>query len=128
MWLIRSIVILIGVISFLWVAVNNADQRVDFTFFTKTYYDLQLNLLMLVIFAAGMVFSFLIFVFSELRLRHLLGQKEREVMRLERELSALRNLPLEVLCITRYAHVLPHLPAGRNISAHYRLAAGQVLK
>jgi len=94
-WLIRSAIILVGVIAFLWVGMNNADQNVDFTFFTKSYQALSLNLLMLLVFAAGMVFSFLIFVLSEFQLRHTIGQKQREVNRLERELSALRNLPLE---------------------------------
>ena len=68
MWLIRSAIILVGVIGFLWVGMSNADQRVDFTFFTKQYYSLSLNLLMLMVFAAGMVFSFLIFVLSEFQL------------------------------------------------------------
>ena len=95
MWLIRSAIILVGVIGFLWVGMSNADQRVDFTFFTKQYYSLSLNLLMLMVFAAGMVFSFLIFVLSEFQLRHAIGQRQREIGRLERELSALRNLPLE---------------------------------
>ena len=95
MWLIRSAVILVGIIAFLWVAMSNADQRVDFNFFTKYFPNLSLNLLMLVVFATGMVFSFLIFVLSEFQLRHTITQKQREVVRLERELSALRNLPLE---------------------------------
>ncbi len=100
MWLIRSAIILVGVIGFLWVGMSNADQRVDFTFFTKQYYSLSLNLLMLMVFAAGMVFSFLIFVLSEFQLRHAIGQRQREIGRLERELSALRNLPLWSLSIT----------------------------
>jgi uncharacterized membrane protein YciS (DUF1049 family) len=74
---------------------NNADQNVDFTFFNKHYPSLSLNLLILIVFAAGMVFSFLIFVFSEFQLRHTIGQQQKEVVRLERELAALRNLPLE---------------------------------
>lgn len=95
MWLIRSVIILVGVIAFLWLGMNNADQHVDFSFFSKQYPALALNLLMLIIFAAGMVFSFLIFVFSELQLRHTINQQQKEIVRLERELSALRNLPLE---------------------------------
>jgi len=95
-WLIRSAIILIGVIAFLWVGMTNADQRVsNFTFFTKQFYGLSLNLLMFIVFAAGMIFSFLIFVLSEFQLRHTIGRKQREIVRLERELSALRNLPLE---------------------------------
>ena len=95
MWLIRSAIILVGVIAFLWVGMNNADQNVNFTFFTKHFPGLSLNLLMLLVFAAGMVFSFLIFVLSEFQLRHTIGRKQREIVHLERELSALRNLPLE---------------------------------
>ena len=95
MWLIRSIIILVGVIAFLWIGMTNADQKVDFTLFKNTYNGLSLNLLMLMVFAAGMVFSFLIFVFSEVQLRHAISKKQKEVLRLERELSALRNLPLE---------------------------------
>ena len=95
MWLIRSVIILIGVIAFLWLGMNNADQHVDFSFFSKQYPALALNLLMLIIFAGGMVFSFLIFVFSEFQLRHTINQRKREIVRLERELSALRNLPLD---------------------------------
>jgi uncharacterized membrane protein YciS (DUF1049 family) len=74
---------------------NNADQSVDFSFFNKHYPSLALNLLMLIIFAAGMVFSFLIFIFSEVQLRHTINQRQRQIVRLERELAALRNLPLE---------------------------------
>ena len=95
MWLIRSVIILVGVIAFLWLGMNNADQSVDFTFFAKKYVGLQVNLLMLMTFAAGMVFAFVIFIFSEFNLRHTIGQQQKELVRLERELAALRNLPLD---------------------------------
>ena len=95
MWLIRSVIILVGVIAFLWLGMNNADQSVDFKLFNKTYPALSVNLLMLMIFAAGMVFSFLIFIFSEFQLRHTISRQQKEVVRLQRELAALRNLPLE---------------------------------
>jgi uncharacterized membrane protein YciS (DUF1049 family) len=94
-WLLRSVIILVGIIAVLWIGMNNANQQVDFTFFTKSYANLSLNLLMLIVFAAGMVFSFLIAVISEFQLRTALGRQRRECQRLEREISALRNLPLE---------------------------------
>jgi uncharacterized membrane protein YciS (DUF1049 family) len=94
-WVLRSVIILVGVIAFLWITVNNAGQQVDFVFFTKSYQSLSLNLLMLIVFALGMVFSFFIFVFNEFQLRHRISRQQREVERLERELAALRNLPLE---------------------------------
>ncbi|UCH82867.1 MAG: LapA family protein [Candidatus Latescibacterota bacterium] len=95
MWLIRSIVILVGVIAFLWLGTSNADQRVDFSFFNQHYPGLGLNMLMLVVFAAGMLFSFLILVPSEFHLRHTIGRQQKDIVRLERELAALRNLPLD---------------------------------
>jgi uncharacterized membrane protein YciS (DUF1049 family) len=74
---------------------NNADQRVDFNFFAKEYLGLSLNLLILLVFGTGMVFSFLIAVISEFNLRTQISQYRKDVTRLERELAALRNLPLE---------------------------------
>jgi len=94
-WLIRSVIILVGVLAFLWLGMSNADQSVDFRFFNQSYPALSVNLLMLMIFAAGMVFSFLIFIFSEFQLRHTISRQEKEVVRLQRELAALRNLPLD---------------------------------
>jgi uncharacterized membrane protein YciS (DUF1049 family) len=74
---------------------RNADQTVDFSLFTKTYENFSLNLLMLVVFAAGMIFSFLISIISEFQLRNKISSQRRGIVRLEKELSALRNLPLE---------------------------------
>lgn len=107
MWFIRSLVILIGVIAFLWVGMNNADQKVDFTFFTKDFPGLSLNLLLLLVFASGMVFSFLIAVINEFQLRTQMAHYRREVGRLEKELAALRNLPIED---TEPLNVEPELP------------------
>lgn len=95
MWFFRSLIILVGVVAFLWVGMNNADQRVDFRFFHKEYLGLNLNLLLLLVFAAGMVFSFSIWVLNEFSLRNQIGRHRREVARLEKELAALRSLPLE---------------------------------
>ena len=95
MWFIRSLIILVGVIAFLWVGMNNADQRVDFKFFTKEFIGLNLNLLLLLVFAVGMVFSFLIWVLNEFALRNQIHRYRREVGRLEKEMAALRSLPLD---------------------------------
>jgi uncharacterized membrane protein YciS (DUF1049 family) len=94
-WLIRSVVILAGVVAFLWLGMRNVDQTVDFTLFTRTYENLSLNLLMLVVFAAGMVFSFLISIINEFQLRGKISSQRRGIAHLEKELAALRNLPLD---------------------------------
>ena len=95
MWFLRSLIILVGVVAFLWVGMNNADQRVDFKFFNKDFVGLNINLLLLLVFAVGMVFSFLIWVLNEFSLRNQISRQRREISRLERELAALRSLPLE---------------------------------
>jgi uncharacterized integral membrane protein len=95
MWFIRSFLILVGVIAFLWLGMENANQTVDFTFFTKRYPGLNLNFLMLLVFVSGMVFSFLISVVNELALRRQLAQARRELTRMDREIAALRSLPLD---------------------------------
>lgn len=95
MWFVRSFFMIAGVIAFLWLGMENAGQTVDFTFFTRPYPGLNLNFLMLLVFVAGMVFSFVISVINELNLRRQLVQARREVARMNQEIAALRSLPLE---------------------------------
>ena len=95
MWFIRALIILLGVIAFLWLGMQNAGETVDFKFFTKSHPGLDLNLLLLLVLATGMVFSFLIATVSELQLRSRLASQRRAIAQLERELAALRNLPLD---------------------------------
>jgi len=94
-WFIRSLIALVGIIAFLWVGMSNADQHVDFKFFTRAYPGLSLNILLIAVFGAGMVFSFVIWVLSEFQLRNRIQSYRREVNRLREELAALRSLPLE---------------------------------
>ena len=95
MWFFRGITILIGVIAFLWLATQNAGEQINFRFFTKDLSPLNLNMFMLLVFASGMVFAFLVSVVGELGLRRQISLQRKELLRMERELSALRNLPLD---------------------------------
>lgn len=95
MWFIRSLVIMMGVIAFLWLGMENAGQSVDFTFFTRRYPGLSLDFLMLLVFVSGMIFSFLIAVVNEMNLRRQLMQARRDVQRVNREVASLRSLPFD---------------------------------
>lgn len=95
MWFVRALILLIGVILVLWLGMQNAGARVDFHFFHKEYIGMNVNLLMLLVFITGMVFSFLVAAVSELSLRRQLSQYRRELGRAQREMSALRSLPLD---------------------------------
>jgi uncharacterized integral membrane protein len=99
-WFIRSLVIMLGVIAFLWLGMENAGQAVDFTFFTRRHPGLNLDFLMLLVFVSGMVFSFLISVVNEMNLRRELMQARREVARINREVASLRSLPLDEADLT----------------------------
>jgi uncharacterized integral membrane protein len=94
-WFVRSVLVLVGVISFLWVGMENAQQRVDFTFFTHQYPGLPLDFLMLLVFVSGMLFSFVISMINEIQIRRRLSQARRELTRMDREIAALRSLPLD---------------------------------
>ena len=94
-WFIRSLLILVGVVAFLWLGMENADQTINFTFFTHEYPGLNLNFLMLLVFVSGMVFSFFISVVNELGLRRQLSQARRDVVHMNSEIAALRSLPLD---------------------------------
>lgn len=95
MWFIRSFLIFVGVVAFLWIGMENADQTINFTFFTRDYPGLALNVLMLFVFVTGMAFSFVIAVLNELSLRRQLSQARRQLTRMDREIATLRSLPLE---------------------------------
>jgi uncharacterized membrane protein YciS (DUF1049 family) len=94
-WFFRSFLTLVGVVAFLWIGMENADQSIDFTFFTREYPGLALNVLMLFVFVSGMVFSFVISVINELHLRRELSRARHQLTRMDREIAALRSLPLE---------------------------------
>jgi uncharacterized membrane protein YciS (DUF1049 family) len=94
-WFVRSVLVFVGVISVIWLGMENAEQRVDFTFFTHQYPGLSLDILMMLVFVSGMVFSFLISVINELQVRRRLSQARRELTRMDREIAALRSLPLD---------------------------------
>jgi uncharacterized integral membrane protein len=94
-WFVRSFLIFAGVVAFLWIGMENADETIDFTFFTRTYPGLALNVLMLFVFVTGMVFSFVVSVINELHLRRQLSQTRRQLTRMDREIAALRSMPLE---------------------------------
>ena len=108
MWFIRGLIILVGIIAMLWLGMQNAGEKVNFSFFTRDFMAIDLNLFMLLVFIAGMVFSFMIAAVNELSLRSQMGRNRRDLRRLERELAALRNMPLEDAdTLVREAHLRP---------------------
>jgi uncharacterized integral membrane protein len=108
-WLLRSILVFLGLCAVLLFAMSNLDQRVDVVIATRTYHDVHLNLVLLYAALGGAAICFAVMVVREFALRAALRRLRRENMRLDDELVALRNLPL--------AGVVPQdkpRPAGRR--------------
>ncbi len=94
MWIIRSIILLIGVAALVWLSALNAGTKVIFHLFTRTY-TTELNLIIVVTFIAGMLVWAIGAWIREAQLRLHIIKSRRNNRKLREELSDLRNLPLE---------------------------------
>jgi uncharacterized integral membrane protein len=94
-WIVRAVLIFVGVFALLWLGMVNAGARVDFKLFTRSFFDVSINVILLVTFLAGMFFWFLIGLVNEIQLRRRIRKLRRETERLKQELVDLRNLPLQ---------------------------------
>ncbi len=95
MWILRSIILLVGVAALVWLGTKNAGTKITFHLFNRTYLDVELNLIMVVTFIAGMLVWAIGAWIREAQLRLGLIKSRREIRRLNEEISDLRNLPLE---------------------------------
>jgi uncharacterized membrane protein YciS (DUF1049 family) len=94
-WILRSIILLVGVAALVWLGTKNAGTKITFHLFNRTYLDVELNLIMVVTFIAGMLVWAIGAWIREAQLRLGLIKSRREIRRLNEEISDLRNLPLE---------------------------------
>ncbi|MBN2184565.1 MAG: LapA family protein [Candidatus Krumholzibacteriota bacterium] len=95
MWIVRGIILLAGVVAFLWMETKNAGTKVTFHLFTKTFVDIELNLILVVSFIFGIVLSAIGSWIREAQLLFRLTRIKKLNRTLREEISDLRNLPLE---------------------------------
>lgn len=95
MWILRSIILLVGVAALVWLGTKNAGTKMTFHLFNRTFIDVELNLVMVVSFIAGMLVWAIGAWVREAQLRIGLLKSRREIRRLNEEIADLRNLPLE---------------------------------
>lgn len=95
MWIVRGIILLVGVVALVWIGTKNAGTRVTFHLFTKSFADLELNLLLVVSFIAGMLVWAIGAWIREAQLMLGLMKEKKNNRKLLEELADLRNLPLE---------------------------------
>ena len=97
MWLVRSVLVFTVVVLVLVFAIGNVGNTTTLRLFTRTYVDVNLNLVLLGAVLFGAATSFFIMIFREFALRSLIRKLRRSNLRLDDELTALRNLPLSGL-------------------------------
>lgn len=96
MWLVRSLLLFIAIAAILAFAIVNRDHRTSLTLFTSTD-DWNLNVVLFCAAIVGALITFLAMVFREFALRTSIRRLRRENLRLDDELTALRNLPISGL-------------------------------
>jgi len=94
-WIVRGIILLIGVVALVWLGTKNAGYSVTFHLFNRTFYDVELNLIIVISFVAGMLTWAIGSWIREAQLRFLLMRHKKSIRELKDEISDLRNLPLE---------------------------------
>jgi hypothetical protein len=93
-WIVRGVIILIGVIALLWLGTINAGTRIDFRFFIWRYLDIELNIILVITFIAGMLVWAVGAWIREVQLTLRLTKTRKTIQKLQQELADLRNLPL----------------------------------
>lgn len=95
MWIVRGIILLIGVVGLVWLGTENAGTKVTFRFFTLTWYDIELNLILVMTFIAGIIIWAIGAWVREAQLVLALMKERKLNRKLQEELGDLRNLPLD---------------------------------
>lgn len=86
-----SIFTVIGII----VGTQNGNTMVDISILVWNFRNLPLTLVLIETFAIGVIFTIIVAVIDEIRLKNRLWRKRNEIKELKKELTALRNLPVE---------------------------------
>lgn len=95
MWILRWFFIAVIMIVVLAFALQNLEQRTVVRFWSWESAELPLILFLFEAFVVGLLVWFLVAIFHELQLRAEIRRIRKENKKLQAELTALRNLPLE---------------------------------
>jgi uncharacterized integral membrane protein len=97
MWLVRTLFPAVIVIILLGFAFSNPTQTVDVNLLLRTYYDVQLTVVVLLSVLIGMALMLSLSIFHDIRIRTQMRKLRLEKEKFEEELITLRTTPLEGL-------------------------------
>ncbi|TES92785.1 MAG: LapA family protein [Candidatus Cloacimonadota bacterium] len=86
-----AIFTIIGII----IGTQNAATIVNVSLLTWTFNNIPLTLVLIETFAIGVIFTIIVAVIDEIRLKSRLWRTNNELRELKKELTSLRNLPVE---------------------------------
>lgn len=94
MWILKTVILFAVVLFVILVGLQNTTQTATVNLLHWRFEELPIVLLLFITIAAGMVFSLLISIMNEVRLRQRIWRQNRELKKLKDELAALRGIPL----------------------------------
>jgi uncharacterized integral membrane protein len=98
MWFLRNVVWLVIMVLVVGFAILNVHETVTSVILPGSVYKVvPANIVLFVAFVIGMMTGFVLTLFHQLRVRSAMSRLSRENQNLKKELSQLRNLPLEDL-------------------------------
>jgi len=97
MWLARTMIPAVFVITLLGFAFLNPTQTVDLNLMFKRYYDIQLTVVVLLSVILGMALMLSLSVYHDIKMRSQMRRLRSDKMKFEEELVTLRTTPLEGL-------------------------------
>ena len=81
------------------IGTQNGNTLVDVSILIWTFHDLPLTLVLIETFAIGVIFTLIVAIIDEVRLKNRIWRYNNEIKELKKELSALRNIPIEEVTV-----------------------------
>lgn len=91
----RGVILLIGLIGMAWLATQNAGNKMTLHLFAWTLRDVEFNVILAFTFFAGLIVAAIAGWIREAQLTLALMKERKKTRKLQNELAALRNLPLD---------------------------------
>jgi len=98
LWFVRMLATLLAFVVLLGFAILNASQKTDVVLWWGRKYDfldVPLIVVLFIAFALGLFVWFVVTVFKDIRMRRVISEMRRRNAKLEAEIKALRNMPVE---------------------------------
>jgi uncharacterized integral membrane protein len=77
------------------IGTQNGNTLVDVSILMWNFKGLPLTLVLIETFALGVLFTIIVAIIDELRIKNRLWRNQKEIKELKKELAALRNIPVE---------------------------------